>query len=134
MRMDERYGLGMEHQARVVLPVQPVADNGSSEAEGVRGVDSESVQAAGARRERYPRPALGSLRDAPLGDGVLAVRRVDDVAGTIAGVGAKRQLDDAVLTHDVAFEPGDIALVGLASRELPLERSEGLGIPGDEQQ
>ncbi len=39
-----------------------------------------------------------------------------------------------MLTGDAAIEPGGVALVGLAPRELPLERREGLWILGDEQQ
>ncbi len=83
VRMKERHGLGVEHQTCVVLAIQSVADDRGAEAERVRGVDSQLVQAAGAGEERHPRPAVGPLRDTPLGDGVLAVDRVDDMAGTI---------------------------------------------------
>ena len=98
---------GMEHEAGALGAVELVAHNGTAKSVGMGAVDAQLVGAARlgvegdqVRGERREEGGGRFVDELVVGDSPLAVLHVDNLSGTVHGVGTQRKGDGARPTHD----------------------------------
>lgn len=98
--------------------VEAVADDGTVQAERMRGMDAELVGASGEGKELNAGEAGGPNQYAPTGDADFSLHRVEDLIGAAVGVESERQLDHSLVAGYVAGQQRLIRLFDASDLEL----------------
>ena len=97
-------------------------------------MDAQLVGAAGMGVELKTGDAVGDREYLIVGDGGLARLVIDDLTGTVEGVGPQGQRDGAAGMGDGAVEQGDVGLLDTTGGKLCLHQAVGIARLGDNEQ
>ena len=93
MAKGQKTGVEQQFSRQFSPAVEPVADNGHAQSQGMGGVQTQLMGASGEGYELHPAPFSFDAKEPPAADAHFPMHRVMDLIGPVVRVKAEGQAD-----------------------------------------